>query len=89
MGLGSRTMYNDRMSLSDADLQAIQKLFTIQREEFMQLLDERFGKIPSKEEFFKFVEQITTDVDSLKQEDSFQSHRLRDHEDRLQALENK
>jgi DNA repair ATPase RecN len=80
------------MSLTVEDLKAIKELVRSEIDEALdakldQKLDEKLGLFPTREEFFKHLDEIMTELKAIRQEQEFQTYRLRDHEDRINKLE--
>ena len=74
------------MALTEKDLKAIENRLEIKID---KALEERLRHLPTREELLGQLDQILTEIKASRDEQSVQAHHLRDHEDRLQALENK
>ena len=72
------------MPLTEKDLKAIEQLLEIRID---RALEERLQHFPSREELFDRLDEIVTELQATRQEMAFQSHKIRDHEDRIQVLE--
>lgn len=80
------------MTLTGADLKAIRELISteldLKLEEKLELkLEEKLALFPTRQEFLTHMDQIMTELRTIRQEQEFQTYRLRDHEDRITSLE--
>jgi len=59
-----------------------------QIEEIMdQKLDEKLKLLPTKDEFFTQMGEVMGELKAIREEHATQSHRLSNHEDRIETLE--
>lgn len=49
--------------------------------------NEKIGLLPTKEEFFNSMDQIMTELQTIRQEQVVNTHRINDHETRITVLE--
>lgn len=52
-----------------------------------QKLKEKLALFPTRQEFLTHMDQIMTELRTIRQEQEFQVYRLRDHEDRITSME--
>ncbi len=80
--------YNAEMALTQQDLEAIGQLFDIRIDKALEeKLTEKLRDYPTRQEFLSHMDQIMTELKAIRQEQEFQTYRLRDHEDRITVLE--
>jgi hypothetical protein len=76
------------MTLTQHDLDAIGQLFDIKIDNALEAkLTEKLRDYPTRQEFLSHMDQIMTELKAIRQEQEFQTYRLRDHEDRITVLE--
>lgn len=73
------------MALTAEDLKADRDLVRTEVDQALELkldrkLDEKLKIFPTRDEFFKHMDEIMTELKAIRQEHKFQAYRLRDHE---------
>lgn len=56
-------------------------------EKLEEILDDKLGKLPNKEEFYSKMDEVVGELKTVREEQPLQSHRLSNHEDRIQNIE--
>lgn len=57
------------------------------KEEIKEELKERFGLIPTKNEFFNTMDKLMKELLAMREEHAINGYHLKDHEDRITVLE--
>ena len=80
-------------TLDGNDLQAIKELIEVTIDEAIEekglVTKERISHLPTKDEFFSKMDEIMGELKAIREELPVQSHRLSNHEDRLQKIESR
>ncbi|MFZ5856620.1 MAG: hypothetical protein ACOYZ6_07305 [Chloroflexota bacterium] len=75
--------------LDDQDLKAIRNLVDVSLDEKLDAkLDEKLGYLPTKEEFYEKMDEVMGELKAIREEQAVQTHKLSNHEDRIEKLEN-
>lgn len=82
------------MALTNNDLKLIKNVMKVTVDEELDIkleekLNEKIGKLPTKDEFFEKMDEIVGELKTIREEQPLQSHRLSDHEDRIVEIEEK
>jgi len=70
------------MTLTQKDLNEIEGIVE-------EKIDEKVKNLPSKDEFYEKMDEVVGELKAIREELPLISHRLSDHEDRIQRVENK
>jgi phosphopantetheine adenylyltransferase len=74
--------------LTQKDLDAIKDLVGVTTDEILEKkLEEKLRYFPSKEEFFKRIDEVMKELKAIREEKSVLTHQVIDHEDRITNLE--
>ena len=82
---------NNRMAtLDNDDLKALKDMIEVTFEEKLdEKLDEKLSHLPTKDEFYTKMDEVVGELQRVREEQSLQSHKLSDHEDRIQKIESR
>ena len=83
---------NKRMGkLDDSDLKAIKGLMDVTIDEAIEkkglVTKSDLTHLPTKDEFYEKMDEIMGELKTIREEQSLISHRVSDHEDRIQKVE--
>jgi predicted nuclease with TOPRIM domain len=75
--------------LGDDDLKAIKNLIEVTVDEKLdEKLDAKLSYLPTKDEFYGKMDEVIGELKAIREEQAAQSHKLSNHEDRIQKVEN-
>ena len=75
-------------TLDNDDLKALKDMIEVTFEEKLdEKLDEKLSHLPTKDEFYTKMDEVVGELKTIREEQPLQSHRLSDHEDRIQKIE--
>lgn len=76
------------MVLTAKDLDAIKELIEVTLDEKLEeKLNEKLKSFPSKDEFFSRMDEIISELKSMREEKDVLSHQVARHEERVSVLE--
>ena len=76
------------MGLTDDDLKSIRELLREEiREEVPQIVEEKVGYLPTKDEFYTKMDEVMGELKAIREEVTVFSKYSKDHEDRIKDLE--
>ncbi len=75
------------MPLTSEDLNAIRQLMQFELDKRMTPLAEKIAFLPTKDEFYKLMDEWIVEVKEYKQERVLLSSRVSNHEERLTVIE--
>jgi len=82
---------NGRMAiLGDDDLQAIKGLIEVTIDEAVDeklVTKDDIGLLPTKDEFYTKMDEVMGELKTIREEQALQSHKLSEHEDRIEKIE--
>lgn len=74
--------------LDASDLKAIKGLIEVTFDEKLdEKLDERLSHLPTKDEFYEKMDEVMGELKTIREEQTVISHKVSDHEDRIQKIE--
>lgn len=74
--------------LDDDDLKALKGLIEETLDEKLdEKLDARLSHLPTKDEFYSKMDEVMGELKTIREEVSATSHRLENHEDRIEKIE--
>lgn len=74
--------------LDNDDLKAIKGLIEVTMDEKLdEKLDAKLSHLPTKDEFFTKMDEVMEELKTIREEQPLQSHKLSNHEDRIQKIE--
>ena len=75
--------------LDDADLKAIKGLIEVTLDEKLdEKLDGKIKYLPTKDEFYEKMDEVMGELKTIREEQTLISHRVSNHEDRIEKVEN-
>ena len=78
------------MKLGDADLEAIGNLIrVVLNEELDEILDEKLGHLPNKNEFYASQDELAKEIRDLRDEVTTRGEQVRRNTRRIEKLESK
>jgi hypothetical protein len=82
---------NSRMAiLGDDDLQAIKGLIKVTIDEAIEeklVTKQDLSHLPTKDEFYTKMDEVMGELKAIREEQPLQSHKLSEHEDRIEKIE--
>ena len=77
--------------LDDSDLKAIKGLIEVTVDEVIEkrelVTKSDLSHLPTKDEFYEKMDEVMGELKAIREEQPLQSHRLSNHEDRIQKIE--
>ncbi|KKS77828.1 MAG: hypothetical protein UV74_C0002G0053 [Candidatus Woesebacteria bacterium GW2011_GWB1_43_14] len=70
------------MSLTQKDFDEIEQVVE-------KVVNKKTSNLPTKDEFFGSMDKLVTEIKASREEQTILSHRVSDHEDRIEKIENK
>ena len=77
--------------LGNDDLQAIKGLIEVTIDEAIEeklVTKDDIGLLPTKDEFFRKMDEVMGELKTIREEQALQSQHLSDHDDRIEKIEN-
>jgi hypothetical protein len=77
-------------TLDNDDLKAIQGLIQVTIEEATEkklVTKEDISHLPTKDEFYEKMDEVMGELKTIREEQTLLSHRISDHEDRIEKIE--
>jgi hypothetical protein len=75
-------------TLDGEDLNAIKQLIEVTLDEKLDgKLDAKISHLPTKDEFYGKMDEVMGELKAIREEQAVQSHRIADHEDRIEKIE--
>ena len=77
--------------LDDSDLKAIKGLIEVTVDEVIEkrelVTKSDLSHLPTKDEFYEKMDEVVGELKTIREEQTLVSHRVSDHEDRIQKIE--
>ena len=91
VALGNPLCLNNRMAtLDNDDLKAISQLIKVNIDEAIEeklVTKDDISHLPTKDEFYTKMDEVVGELKASREEQTLLSHRVSDHEDRIEKIE--
>src|SRR5215208_6983876 len=86
--LGHCLCLNSRMAtLDNDDLKALKALIEVTIDEKELVTKSDISHLPTKDEFYEKMDEVMGELKTVREEQTLLSHRVSDHEDRIEKIE--
>jgi hypothetical protein len=78
-------------TLDNEDLKAIKNLMEVTIDEAIEeklVTKQDLSHLPTKDEFYTKMDEVMGELKAIREEQPLQSHKLSDHDDRIEKIEN-